>query len=227
MKLLVIIPILLILSLLVYLYFSIITVTVRFKHMKGGDQFTVELKAIHGLFVKKLRIPGLEAQQESVQPGEFAETEPSGNAEKAVDRVKPDQDQDPLQKWFGTIRQFHNLMPMMKRSAKKIRVSKFALQTAFGTGEAASTGKLTGAVWTAAGFIRKLLSFFTVDCHPDISVMPQFNRMTMELELDCIFRIRIGEAILTACKLFYHWKRSKQVLLHEGKQTQQSENEIT
>ena len=227
MKLLVIIPALIILFLLVYLYFSLITVTVRFRHMKGSDQFTVELKAIHGLFVKKIRIPESEAQQASMQPGEFADTEPSGNAEKAADRMTSAQNHDPLQKWFGTIRQFQSLMPMMKRSAKKIRVSKFALHTAFGTGEAASTGKLTGAVWTVAGFIRKLLSFFTVDCHPDISVMPQFNRMTMELELDCIFRIRIGEAILTACKLFYHWKRSKQLLLHERKQTQQSENEIT
>ena len=229
MKLLVIALAALILLGLVYLFFSVVTVTVHFRHVKGNDQLTVEMKALHGLFAKKLSIPVIEAQPASVKVKGYAENENSGKAKGADDRITIEQVKNQIQKLHDVIGQFHGMRPIMKRFAKKIKVSKFSLHTVFGTGEAASTGKLTGFVWTVVGFIRMLLSFLTVSCSPDITVSPQFNRMAMEVELDCIFRFRVGQAILTACKLLYYWRghRSSQGLFHKEKQTQQSENEIT
>ncbi len=229
MKLLVIALAALILLGLVYLCFSVVTVTIHFRHVKGNDQLTIEMKALHGLFAKKLSIPVIEAEPASIKVEGYEENEHSGNAKEADDRITLEQVKDQIQKSYEIIRQFHDMKPIMKQFAKKIKVRKFALHTVFGTGEAASTGKLAGFVWTMAGFIRMLLSFLTVSCRPDISVTPQFNRMAMEVELDCIFRFRVGQAILTACKLLYHWRghRRRQGLFHKEKQTQQSENEIT
>ncbi|MFB4473377.1 DUF2953 domain-containing protein [Oceanobacillus caeni] len=74
--------------------------------------------------------------------------------------------------------------------------------TNIGTGEASTTGVMSGVLWSIKGtimgyFAEKLILM----CNPDIQVLPKFQQEFFETNLNCMVSIRIGKAIQGIIKL--------------------------
>ncbi|HLR51281.1 MAG TPA: DUF2953 domain-containing protein [Candidatus Avamphibacillus sp.] len=68
--------------------------------------------------------------------------------------------------------------------------------THFGTGEASSTGIVTGGLWTIKETSKGLLyKIGNVSCNPNVSVIPYFQHKLLRTEFHCMFSIKIAKAI--------------------------------
>nr|WP_239094156.1 DUF2953 domain-containing protein [Bacillus sp. B15-48] len=95
----------------------------------------------------------------------------------------------------------------IRKLFNKVSVKKLEWHTAVGIGEAASTAVLCGAIWSVKGSIIGLISnYMRMKEMPVVTVTPIFQQTLSQIQLKCIFQIRIGHAILAGLKLVRYWK---------------------
>lgn len=89
------------------------------------------------------------------------------------------------------------LLETGRRFMSRVVCERLEWETFIGTGDAASTGIVTGIVWgvkyTLIGFAGSHIRW---EKAPQIEVQPLFNSERIETCLESIFRFRIGHAIL-------------------------------
>ncbi len=101
---------------------------------------------------------------------------------------------------FGDIRKYLN-----KRDVHvelKIKLKQ-------GTGDAAQTGLLCGLLWTAAGILITYLSRFLKAFKKEIVITPCFDRKVFEVDVCCIFHVKLVHIIVVLIKIYnakYHIK---------------------
>lgn len=85
---------------------------------------------------------------------------------------------------------------------RRTRLHEFTWSTQFGTGEASSTGTLSGVLWSGKGFLTGYLKEKVIlNCEPVISVDPKYQEETLETNLDCTVSIRLGQIIRALMKV--------------------------
>ncbi|WP_068674703.1 DUF2953 domain-containing protein [Oceanobacillus sp. Castelsardo] len=89
------------------------------------------------------------------------------------------------------------------------RLHQLNWSTNIGTGDASTTGLVSGVLWSIKGtvigyFVEKLILM----CNPDIQVHPKFQHELFETNLNCMVSIRIGKAIQGIIKLTRIYKTS-------------------
>lgn len=103
-----------------------------------------------------------------------------------------------------------DLKDILGFARKKIHVTRFVFDLTLGTGDAAETGILTGAVWSAVGLIYPALdSSLTFDKNPVINVNPVFNNPVLKLEYKGNYTLRIIHIIRIALKILFKFKKYK------------------
>jgi hypothetical protein len=80
------------------------------------------------------------------------------------------------------------------------------LKVALGTGDAASTGVVTGALWGIWGALHPLLP---PRCQSRICVQPHFNQRELSLRAQCIFQFKLGHIIFTGLRSFLRYSVQK------------------
>lgn len=94
------------------------------------------------------------------------------------------------------------LMETGRRFMSRVVCERLEWETWIGTGDAASTGMVTGMIWgvkyTLIGFVGSHIRW---EKAPQIEVQPRFNSERIETCLESIFRFRIGHAILAVIHL--------------------------
>lgn len=115
-------------------------------------------------------------------------------------------------------------VPFIDRAARMIRLAEKAYRitrpafrtierlewrTELGTGDAAATSLLAGALWafksTVVGVLYRHHTFLEA---PRLMVAPDYDRERLALEIRCIFRLRLGDIILAAIEHLGHPKGS-------------------
>ncbi|WP_212921290.1 DUF2953 domain-containing protein, partial [Ornithinibacillus bavariensis] len=85
---------------------------------------------------------------------------------------------------------------------QNITFQQIEWKTHFGTGEASSTGIVSGGIWMVKGTLLGALSEFSnLNCQPNIIIIPYFQQRGFQSKIDCIVTIRLGKAIHTAMYL--------------------------
>ena len=175
---------------------------------KGGKDWTVlRLNALGGLitYQKEFSIADSKSgdgQQNEAAPGN---TEAGGKEAK----MSPDDEQvsDSLADMKLLLNHISGLILHIKELLKKVSISQFEWHTRVGTGDAATTGIASGAIWalkgSAAGAASAYMSF---NAKPVLSVTPFFQHRILQFQIDCMFQLRIGNAILAGIKIMKHWK---------------------
>ncbi|WP_158591804.1 DUF2953 domain-containing protein [Oceanobacillus halophilus] len=84
----------------------------------------------------------------------------------------------------------------------KTKLHKLNWSSLIGTGEASSTGVVSGALWALKGtligiFAEKLI----LECKPKVEVNPRYQQEYVQTNLDCMVSIRIGKAIQALIKV--------------------------
>ncbi|MFD1851876.1 DUF2953 domain-containing protein [Oceanobacillus bengalensis] len=68
--------------------------------------------------------------------------------------------------------------------------------TNIGTGEASSTGIISGVIWAIKGSILGyIIEKIRLGCQPAVRVNPFFQQACFQTNIDCMFSIRLGQAI--------------------------------
>jgi hypothetical protein len=93
------------------------------------------------------------------------------------------------------------LLPVIRQALERgLDVVRLCVKLQFGTGEAATTGITIGLIYglvgTAMAVFSKRLRF--LDDPPDIKVVPCYNEVCVDLELDSIILLRPGNFVFRA-----------------------------
>lgn len=90
--------------------------------------------------------------------------------------------------------------PVLKYLKKKVIIKDLKVDIQFGTGEANTTGILTGVLWSVAGnAVSYILNNFSI-MRKDIAITPHFNEERLDIYITCIFKLQIVH-IITACTI--------------------------
>lgn len=92
--------------------------------------------------------------------------------------------------FFRTYRYYTN------RLTKKMHCVKLDIKTIYGFEDAALTGVLMGVLGSIIGImLNSLHNRLVLDTKPEIKLIPVYGRNHLEIEIRCIFRIRLGNVI--------------------------------
>ncbi|MED1203190.1 DUF2953 domain-containing protein [Heyndrickxia acidicola] len=186
--------------------FSSILIVIDFSHRKDDDHFKVQLR--FWKFIRyNINVPTIKVEED--QPNiEYKKQTSSGNKEHT--KVTPKDIHQRISDLQELLEHVAGMNKIFKKFLKTIRIKKFEWHTLVGLGDAASTGVLTGAVWTMKGGILAFLShYMKMKAKPNCSVVPSFQIPVSQTFLTCIFKIRIGNAILTGFKVLKYWRGGK------------------
>ncbi|MDY0405328.1 DUF2953 domain-containing protein [Virgibacillus sp. 179-BFC.A HS] len=110
--------------------------------------------------------------------------------QKLIDQLL---NKDDLEQIFPAIKKTKQLIKII---LPRIKIRDFYWETKMGTGDAASTGILTGGIWSIKGALG---SFLKENCHfleqPVIQVDPCFNEQQFESQFHCIAFMQLGKAM--------------------------------
>ena len=186
--------------LIIIIFISRLTITAQYVHKDQKDYFTVRIVALFGLVSKTYSIPEslLEKKGEKQQ------------MEKMSHKSIFEKIRDGAQNVKDFIHLFNSSKHVLRKFLKKTVVHEFSWVSTIGAGDAALTGKLIGAVWSMKGIVQMLVyQFLTVRCLPCFNVSGFYNNKVICTEFNCIFSIRVGDAILTAIQFLRYWKNGR------------------
>lgn len=195
---------------------------VHYYHGNDNDQLKVSIKALFGLFTKKIDIPVIKVSKDSTSlVYKEKKMDAKNNEDISNKKITLEELISSYKNMKELIKHINNANPIIKRFLRRIVIHQFVWHSAVGTKDAALTGKVTGVAWGIKGLIQMVIyRFFSVKCNLEYSITPHFDRSLSVTDFHCILKVRIGHAILTALKLLRHWKGGK-VNLSTSSQTKQ------
>ncbi len=185
--------------------FGFLKINIRFTYLKDGinDEIVVVFSTLHGLVSVKREINVIEMVASGSKPAmrleEEMEVSGGGRPVKETGRILS------LSVIIEKIRQVKemigNYMEAFRYITGKTTVRYFKWETGIGTGDAALTGIISGLLWNVKtiviAFINRrcrILEQFKVDIKPD------FERIALTTQFDCILSFKIGHAIIAGFK---------------------------
>ncbi|MFS0636658.1 DUF2953 domain-containing protein [Mesobacillus foraminis] len=206
---------LLLLSLLALALIVVITVTkvkilIYFYHGKDNDFINMEVRAWGGLIRYKKEIPMIAVDDDSPSLV-FEEEAGLGPDEEPAETQEKQLEQDEVIKGFHDLKalleHIVGMHVLVRQFLRKVTIKKLEWHTVIGIGDAASTAVLSGTVWAMKGGIIGLLSrYMRLAELPVVTVTPNFQQFMSQIQLKCIFQIRIGNAIWAGIKLIKYWR---------------------
>lgn len=112
----------------------------------------------------------------------------------------------------------------LRRTLHKVRMTKVDVEVNLGTGDAVSTGCVFGAAWSALGMaVGELSNLTQLVVHPQLRVNPDFYNERFEVGVDCIGRIKVGDAIIGVIRMLLAWISIKKALPRETRRPRKEE----
>ncbi len=149
--------------LIVSIFLTKLKVSIHYFHFQDDDSLKIEFKAWLGLIKYKLNIPLIKVDdnsptiviKEEVQSGTTEETKKKNTIQySAEDLLNSVRDIKAILKHVVS---FHRIL---RHFLKKVNVTELEWHSMMGVGDAASTGMLTGALWTIKGSIIGIFSHY-------------------------------------------------------------------
>ncbi|WP_374721278.1 DUF2953 domain-containing protein [Peribacillus tepidiphilus] len=187
-----------------------LTVEVCYYHRQDNDQLTVTIRALFGIVKRKIDIPLIKIDDNSPTIIVEENVKKGTNKQKEQKDVKQITVEDFLNSLHDTkelISHIVGLHSIIKKFLQKVKVKRFEWNSKVGTGDAAATGTLTGAIWGAKSMIIGLLTkYLDFKVYPVYSISPDFQKAISSTKFNCIFMFTIGNAILAGIKFIRYWR---------------------
>lgn len=189
--------------LLILLYLMPVTLSIEFKRNKEDDNITIGVRTLYGLLKLKSEIPFLELILKNGRPAvkykvELADSKRSRLFARFTKLFTITEGGDIL-KLFRAYGK--RILSALNYMLSKTEIRNFDLKFTLGTGDAASTGILYGAVWIFIGGMMSLTRSCIYVSRPRIVVVPIFNRAELHVDFSCIIRMRTGHIINTGIRV--------------------------
>ncbi|WP_428911315.1 DUF2953 domain-containing protein [Niallia sp. Krafla_26] len=209
----ILIGLIVLLILMLVILLSKLKITIIFTHTHDNDSFKIKFRAWFGLFRYTVDIPLIKIDNNS--PSLVTEEETKAGKDQEVKSEKRSQFfvEDFLEGFKDTeklLKHIVSLHTIIRKFLKKVSIQQFEWHTVLGTGEAALTGMLTGAVWAVKGSILGIISnYCLLKVNPTLSVHPHFQLPISQTSFRCMLQFRIGHAMFAGIKLIKFWKGGK------------------
>ncbi|WLR50221.1 DUF2953 domain-containing protein [Bacillus tianshenii] len=186
-----------------------ISITVHVLHAQDNDFIRVTIKA-WGILSYTTEIPLLKISDDSASIVIEEETKTGEGKQTAKEKerkITPTEILNQIQKVKDYIEHIINLHVIVKRFLTHVTVRKFEWHSAFGTGDAATTGTFSGALWSLKGGIIGLLAhYMRLNVQPVLQITPHFQELFSRTELICMFSFRVWHAIGAGFRILKYWK---------------------
>ena len=186
----IIIAVLMLMTLILFLKFNIV---IEYNRKRNKDYFVVYFLAFKGFILYKYKTSQKENSKNKASAGY------SGIID-SIEKAKSS-----FEKGRGIVK---IVLEYLKCSAI---IKKLDLQVEFGTGNASHTGILTGIAWTALGIALSYIYGFIEIKEKSINVKPNFVEKKFNVDLYCIFRLRIVHIIIIVFMIRAYLAKSKAV----------------
>lgn len=202
---------LLVLTTTFILMFALLRVSVyidlHFCRKKDDDFVSVTVYALRRIISYSIKIPVIEIKEYNDLPWISSEikttdekTEPHISGEqrfvKKLMKILFFDPQRFLHIYSTTNRFVKSYLSYIDKLSRNIHCEKFYINVKYGFDDAAFTGIMLGVF---GGLVEKMLISMRhrliLDTKPDVNLIPLFNKSHFEVELKCIFRIRLGNVI--------------------------------
>lgn len=183
----------LILMTLILLLFLKFNIVIEYNRKKNKDYFVVYFLAFKGFILYKYKTSQKENSKNK------ASTDYSG----IIDRIE--KAKSSFDKGRGVVKR---VLEYLKCRAI---IKKLDLQIEFGTGNASHTGILTGIAWTALGIMLTYIDSYIEIHEKHINIKPSFVEKKFNVDLYCIFRLRIVHIIIIVLMIRRYLTKPKAV----------------
>ncbi|KUP06679.1 hypothetical protein Q73_11030 [Bacillus coahuilensis m2-6] len=203
------------LALILIILLTKLTIRLSFYHGNDNDELTIKFKAWGGLFRYKIEVPLIQIDEESASVilEEKVKKPKAGKEETTKDekkKITPKEFLNSLSDAKELLIHVYGLHRIIRSFLKKVTVKDLLWNTKMGTGDAASTGMVTGGIWTVKSSIVSWISrSMRLQDMPLIHVEPCFQQKMVITEFRCMIQFRIGNAILAGAKLLKYWRGGK------------------
>lgn len=198
------------LALLFLLFFTKVKINIHYCHKEHGDDFFIKFRALFGILRYTIAVPKVKHDEDPQTISVQTTTGTDENIDKQTEDTSWQDIINSFENFQGLIEHIGRLHTIIRNLLSKVKVKKFEWHSAAGTGDAASTGMLTGGFLGIKGsIIGMLTAYLHFTRHPSYSVTPSYGQAVFNTSLTCIFQVRIGEAILAAIKLLRYWNTEK------------------
>lgn|GEM_PF-1211265 len=172
-----------------------------------NDHITLAIYALRPLFVYTIKIPMLEIIRYNDLPWITSKIKaPEGGSEGHIAReqrfVKKTAglligNPKKFKKLIQGIRQFINgYRYYINTLVASLHCERLDIRAKYGFEDAAYTGIMMGVLGAAQGLLlSSLYKRLSMDTQPNIRIVPLYGKSYFEIELRCIFRIRLGKVI--------------------------------
>ncbi len=205
-------------GILLLLFFTIIitklTIEVYLYHGNDNDKYTIKFRAWFGLIQYKIDIPMVKINddanveiQEKTQLGK--EDTADTTSEKRM-KFSPKDFLNMIQDTKSMLEHVQAMHKIIRKFLNTMKLRNIKWDSVIGVSDAATTGTLTGLLWSAkGGLIGVISNYMRLQNMPSITITPSFQKPIIQTEFSCIIQFRIGNAILVGLKIFRYWRGGK------------------
>ena len=201
---------------------SLILFLILFLNIKLGIEY-LKFQKIHRLYliisfskdILKIKIPIIDSERRHNKWSFLfrrkkkrckidEETLKEQDAEISFDKIK-----DTSEKAYDIFNKYLDiLIAFYKYTKKKIKCESFCFRMNYGLGDAALTGISTGMLWGVIYSLLGVLDRYFEFIKMDVNINPDFNDIKLQLEFDCIFKIKIVHIIIVIFIVLYTFIKS-------------------
>ena len=209
----VLIALIILFALFLLIIFSKIKVYINYQHHNDDDHLIIQFKAWFGLIKYKLEFPLIKIDDNSptiVVKQKMPDAKQDSLEQKSTKQFSFEDFLNSLHDMKELLKSVVSLQTIVQKFLKKVVVRKLEWHTVVGIGDAASTGMISGAIWTVKGGVVGLISnFLKLQAVPIMTVTPQFQLVVSHIAFSCMIQFRIGHAMLAGIKILKYWKGGK------------------
>ena len=140
------------------------------------------------------------------------------SGKKKKQETPEEKSEEPHEKFFDKIRaikekylEIKTVADMFLRCMRyKISFSEFYIHVRYGTGDAASTGALYGAVWALIGNVYSFICRYFYISFPEVNLEPDFNKKMFEPMLRGIITVRPVHIIIAVLRSLRAYRQHKE-----------------
>ncbi|WP_157841524.1 DUF2953 domain-containing protein [Jeotgalibacillus soli] len=165
-------------------------VHIRFNKTGEKDFLKIKLKLFNGLYRKRVEIPLIKSKRISLS---YEKRSDKGEENK---KFTYDDVQHIQSKYEEYLQIMKNGRRLMETLIRKVSVDKLQTEIRFGVNEADWTAYITSFIWTFHSWLRLFFEKkMIMTCTPQHSVYPLFGGSVFQMQLSCMFSIRLGHLI--------------------------------
>jgi hypothetical protein len=196
-------------------------INLRFSRRADDDYLAITVYALRKLFIYSIKIPTITLTKHDKLPWVASEIKTPQNTAK----TKVNREQRFLKKTIKLLfyepERFWRLFKLAKyifrgyrnymdKLSTRVHCEKFELKANYGFDDAALTGIFMG-IWGAVFqlLLTAMYNRIELDIRPSIQLQPNYKHRQFELELSCIFRIRLGNVITATIAVLRNLSRTE------------------